>query len=204
MTDYTYLHDLVFKFSGTGIKTVTKTGATLVGHASFIAPEAWLNHMFKPLTLEELSILEEKLHRPIPEVYKDFLTNFSNGLNILNGHLSLHGLRYNYTRDLDNSQPFDLVIDNNYSSEKPTNATQEMFFFGSYLHGGARLYFDKDETICFCSKDDAFALKKWDNFEDMLISEIIRIYGLFDDFGHPLKETHDLLGFISVNSEPNV
>ena len=202
--DYGKIHELLFKFSPLGVKTIGRTGATLIGHAPFIAPEAWLNHIFRPLSMAEICDLEERLKRHIPNEYKDFLMHFSNGLNLMNGHLSLYGLRTSYSRESSDRQPFDLVTDNIYASERPFNAEQDLLFFGSYMSKGSKLYYNTDNQVCFCSRNDATPLIIWNSLLEMLESEIPRIYSLFDDFGHPLHKTPDFWGFLSEETEPVV
>ena len=204
MANYNYINELLYKFSSLGVKTIEKTGATLIGYAPFIAPEAWLNHLFKPLTMDSICLLEDRIKRPIPDGYRDFLMYFSNGLNVMNGHLSLFGLRTSYSRDTSDRQPFDLTLVNTIASEKPFNSTKEMFFFGSYMSKGSKLYFDKDSRVCFCSRENATPLKTWNNLIEMLESELIRIYKLFDESGHPLGNTPDFWGFLEKETEPVV
>ena len=130
--------------------------------------------------------------------------HFSNGLNLMNGHLSLFGLRTSYSRESSDRQPFDLTTDNIYVSERPFNSKRDMFFFGSYLSKGSKLYFDKNEHVCFCSREDATPLMTWNNLIEMLESEIPRIYTFFDDSGHPLHNTPDFWGFLKEETEPIV
>lgn len=188
MNDYSEIKALIEKFVPYGIKHVEKTGAILIGYAPFIAPEAWLNHLFPPLSPQQIYDLERSLNQPIPDEYKQFLMYFSNGLNVLNGKLSLFGLRNNYNRESidDVRQPFDILIPNLY--ERPFNATPEMLFIGSYSWDGSQLYISKKGEVVFCSRDDAHPLKQWDSLNHMLISEIQRLYTLFDDSGKQLNK----------------
>lgn len=188
MIDYTELKELVFKFSDNGIRYVEKTGATLIGRAPFVAPYAWVNAIFPTLSLEDIKDLEDSLGRQIPDDYKDFLMNFSNGLQVLNDNLTLYGLRNNYHRDEDDVwQPFDIRLSNKYAA--PADATPEMLFIGSYKWDGSKIYIhSKTNTICFCSRDSSHPLKIWDSFITMLTLEIKRLYTLFDDSGRPLDK----------------
>ena len=197
MTDYSELKELVYKFAPLGIRKVEQTGATLIGPAPFIASNAWLNHLFSPLSKQEIKELEVSLDKRIPNDYIDFLISFSNGLEVLNTTLSLEGLRYNYNRNSINDvwQPFDLIVSNVY--EKPVNAASEMFFFGSYHWDGSLLYFNSQNEICYCSREDARPLKKWNNFLSMLISEIRRLYALFDDTGRSLDSSIPTIPVVS-------
>ena len=64
--------------------------------------------------------MEDGISKKIPTSYVDFLTNFSNGLNILGDTLCLFGYRSNYVRTVDFSwQPYSLISFNpNRSLEK--------------------------------------------------------------------------------------
>lgn len=83
--------------------------------------------MYPCITEAEVCDLEKKLGCAIPEVYRNFLMNVSNGFDIMNCTLALHGCRTSYNRsDLDSWYPFSL--EDIQKNERPKNATQEMFF----------------------------------------------------------------------------
>jgi hypothetical protein len=174
---------LLLKFSPLGTKRNEKTGALLVGPAPHIAPKAWLNHIFDPTDDRCVNELEEEMNIKIPSSYVDFLTHFSNGLGILCGTISLFGYRFNYIRTEEFIwQPFSPIEVNKY--EKPQNSTSDMFFFGFYNWGyGSYLYMTPDEKVHFCSRNDATSLFTWNSLSEMLVSEIERLYKLFDSKG---------------------
>ena len=90
--------------------------------------------MYPCITEAEVCDLEKKLGCAIPEVYRDFLMNVSNGFDIMNCTLALHGCRTSYDRsDLDSWYPFNIEDIQKY--ERPKNATPEMFFLGTYEYG---------------------------------------------------------------------
>ena len=65
--------------------------------------------MYPCITEAEVCDLEKKLGCAIPEVYRDFLMNVSNGFDIMNCTLALHGCRTSYDRsDLDSWYPFNI------------------------------------------------------------------------------------------------
>ena len=170
------------RFSHLGV-THSKNGALLIGKAPHIAEYAWLNVMYPCATETEIYDLEKRLGCAIPKVYKDFLMNVSNGFDIMNCTLALHGCRTSYNRsDLDSWYPFNLEDIQKY--ERPKNATQEMFFFASYNYDCSKLYLNtSDNKIYYCDRHDATPLKSWDSLSAMLTSEIERIFGLFDADG---------------------
>ena len=176
------LENLLMRFSHLGV-THSKNGALLIGKAPHIAEFAWLNVMYPCVTEAEVCDLEKRLGVAIPEVYKDFLMNVSNGFDIMNCTLALHGCRTSYNRsDLDSWYPFNL--EDVQKHERPKNATPEMFFLGTYEYDGSKLYLNTlDDKIYYCDRYDATPLKAWDSLSAMLTSEIERIFGLFDADG---------------------
>lgn len=182
------LESLLMRFSHLGINH-SKNGALLIGKAPHIAEYAWLNIMYPCLTDAEVCNLEKKLGIAIPQIYKDFLMNVSNGLNIMNCTLALHGCRMSYNRaDFESRYPFNIEDIQKY--ERPKNATPEMFFFASYNYDCSKLYLNThDNKIYYCERYDATPLKSWDSFSEMLTSEIKRIFDLFDTDGHIISRT---------------
>ena len=91
------LENLLMRFSHMGVSH-SKNGALLIGKAPHIAEYAWLNVMYPCITETEVCDLEKKLGYAIPEIYRDFLMNVSNGFDIMNCTLALHGCRTSYDR----------------------------------------------------------------------------------------------------------
>ena len=176
------LEKLLMRFSHLGVSH-SKNGALLIGKAPHIAEYAWLNVMYPCATETEIYDLEKRLGCAIPEVYRNFLMNVSNGFDIMNCTLALHGCRTSYNRsDLDSWYPFSL--EDIQKNERPKNATQEMFFFASYNYDCSKLYLNtSDNKIYYCDRYDATPLKSWDSLSDMITSEIERIFSLFDTDG---------------------
>lgn len=180
--DKKVLEKLLMRFSHLGV-THSKNGALMIGKAPHIAEFAWLNIMYPCITEAEVCDLEKKLGVAILEVYRDFLMNVSNGLNVMNCTLALHGCRTSYNRaDFESRYPFN--IEDVQKSERPKNATPEMFFFASYNYDSSKLYLNTlDNKIYYCDRYDATPLKSWDSLSDMITSEIERIFSLFDTDG---------------------
>lgn len=112
------LEKLLMRFSHLGV-THSKNGALLIGKAPHIAEYAWLNVMYPCATETEIYDLEKRLGCAIPKVYKDFLMNVSNGFDIMNCTLALHGCRTSYNRaDLDSWYPFNLEDIQKYERPK--------------------------------------------------------------------------------------
>ncbi|GEN69910.1 SMI1/KNR4 family protein [Chryseobacterium rhizosphaerae] len=185
---YKEIRELIYKFQNLGIAS-SSDGAMLIGQVPHKGTEAWLNEMFPVLDKSEIESLEDELDTSIPEEYKDFLQNFSNGLILLTATLSFDGLRRHLTRDLkaNSRQPFSIITPNIY--ERPENALKSYFFIGGYQWDGSLLYIDKETNIVHCcAPDDATSKVQWSSFKEMLQSELKRLYLLFDDEGKEINE----------------
>ncbi len=173
----------LFKYKRLGEETVPETGALLIGHAPHIAREAWLHKIYPVLSNNDITSLETNLQTTIPTVYKYFLQQYSNGLNLFVAEFSLDGLRKELGRSVAASrQPFDLSIPN--IDERPDNARDSYFFIGGYSWDCSKLYIDKETNkVHYCDRWDATSLYEWNSFEEMLLSEIKRLSSLFDEDG---------------------
>ncbi|HEX5152216.1 MAG TPA: SMI1/KNR4 family protein [Parafilimonas sp.] len=171
----------------------TENGSTLIGKAPHIAPYAWLNTIYSPLSDEQILELEKQIDVKVPDCYKSFL-KISNGLQVLHS-LSLYGLRFNFKRTIEEAeqQPFSIITPN--TLEKPKNAGKNIFYIGGYSSGdGAWLYIDLQTNIVhLCKKWKVKSLYQWSSFEVMLSSEIERLLQLFDKNGKKLNPNKNTL-----------
>ncbi|OXA71216.1 1,3-beta-glucan synthase regulator [Flavobacterium aquidurense] len=178
----------LLKFKNLGIEN-SKDGAILIGKAPHNGPEGWLNIIYPVLSKDELISLEKELKMLIPDVYSEFLMNFSNGLNILSSTFSLYGLRRQINR-LEGGkirQPYSIITPNLY--ERPDNSNDNFFFIGGYNWDGSHLYIDKETGfIHCCERWDATSKIQWESLEGMILSELKRLYLLFDNNGVELDE----------------
>lgn len=177
---YTEIKELLYKYNNLGFFNKKRDGTILIGQASSIATYAWLNILYYPIKADDIKQMEKRLNRVMPGEYREFLTLFSNGLNILCDTLCLYGIRCSNTSNAER-EPYDIEIANLF--EKPNNSTDNMFFIGWYDWDDSLLYIDEYEDICYCSKNDATPLKKWKSLESMLLEEITRLNTLVDDKG---------------------
>lgn len=179
------LEKLLMRYAPLGVEH-SKNGALLIGKAPHIAELAWLNTLYPCLSAEEVAQLEMRLQCPIPAAYKQFLMQCSNGLKLLVTTFSLYGSRASYNRtDFSLRYPFDLMDIQKH--ERPKNATAEMFFFGAYNYDLSKLYLNTtDNKVYYCARYDSTPLKSWNSLDEMIVSEIERIYTLFDERGHQI------------------
>ncbi|WP_191018269.1 SMI1/KNR4 family protein [Treponema zioleckii] len=188
---YEFIKEKLLKFRNLGYEE--REDGILIGKPDFLPKFAWLVKIMAPLKEEELRCMEEKYSITVPEVYKDFLLNFANGLHLFYGTFSLEGYRKHYRRDESAIlQPFALDISNVY--ERPKNAKPTYFFMGFYDWDGSELYLDTETNhVHLCKRADATSLFEWNSFEEMLNSEIDRLFSLFTDDGRPIDENKSTL-----------
>ncbi|WP_304473698.1 SMI1/KNR4 family protein, partial [uncultured Duncaniella sp.] len=173
---YEEIRNLMFKLSHLGVWNFSEDGGFFIGKAPHLGTRAWLNRIYPKISMTEIEIMENEMHRQIAPSYIQFLTSFSNGLDIFHDTLGLYGYRYSFRRDETHAQqPFNLVW---LQSEKPRNSTDDMFFIGTYNWDYSFLYVTPDQKVHICHREDATSLFTWDSIEDMLLSEIKRIYTL--------------------------
>lgn len=188
------IFELLHNFDRLGIKN-SKDGAVLIGRAPHIGSEGWLNIIYPVLLRDELKVLENELKVNIPDVYKEFLTNFSNGLNVLSSTFSLYGFRKEIDRtDSEKRQPYSIITPNLY--ERPHNSKDTFFFIGGYNWDGSHLYIDNETGhVHCCERWDATSKFQWESLEIMILSEIKRLYLLFDDNGVELDEDKETIPY---------
>jgi len=182
MSYFDTIREELYKFENLGLEKA-ENGTTLIGKAPHIAPLAWLNKIYPTLNEDDIFLLEKELNTEIPADYKSFLINFSNGLNIFVTTFSLDGLRKDMGRTIEASrQAFSIITPN--IKERPKNAKDNYFFIGGYNWDCSKLYIDKTTNkVHYCSEWDATSLYEWNSFEEMILSEIKRVFNLFDNKG---------------------
>jgi len=189
------LKELIYRFEKLGISN-SSDGAILIGKAPHVAPEAWLNEIFPVLDNDEINDLEVQLETELPLKYKDYLMQFSNGLILLSSTLSLYGFRrqLDRSRSTKSRQPYSIITPNLH--ERPKNANKSYFFIGGYNWDGSHLYIDKQtNTVHCCERWDATSKFQWLSLEEMIVSEIKRLYKLFDENGKEIDEDFSTLPY---------
>lgn len=185
---YNKINQLVFKFENLGIGQ-SSNGATMIGKAPHIGPKAWLNILYPIINEKELKYLSQTLNTEIPKDYKDFLKNYSNGMTFLSSTFSLYGIRRQIDRNIeaDMRQPYSIITPNIY--ERPENSKSSYFFIGGYNWDGSHLYIDTEtNSVHCCERWDATSKKEWSSLEEMILSELERLYTFFDDKGIEIDE----------------
>lgn len=194
MDKYEKIKKLLYRYEKYGVE-VTENGTTLIGHPDYL-PKHWrLIMIFPKLKSSEIEVLENECEMSIPNSYKNFLMNFSNGIDFINDTLSLFGLRKTLGRTLEAArQPYALKTPNRDERCCVKNTKETYFFIGSYKWDGSRLYIDKEtEKVHLCAPNDATPLYTWESLEDMLVSELSRLYTLFTEDGRRIDKSKSTL-----------
>lgn len=188
---YEEIKEKLMKFKCLGYEE--REGCLLIGKPNYLPKFAWLVTIFAPLSQDDYNNMKNTYRINVPSTYKEFLTEFSNGLDIFSGTFSLEGYRKHYKRDESAIlQPFALNISNVY--ERPKNAKDNYFFIGSYDWDGSTLYIDCNTNhVHLCQREDSTSLYEWNSFEEMLSSEIDRIFSLFTEDGRQIDENQSTL-----------
>lgn len=162
---------------------VLDNGTCLIGHVPHVAPLAYLNILFPPLTELKIAEIEGELNVKLPQPLREFYL-LANGAHFFSGSLSIFGYRENYRRTGDAAwQPFNLRDVN--LDERPSDAMDHHFFFGFYDWDGSLLYLD-GQTVIRCKRHSVSPLNTWSSLEEMLLKEMLRISNLFDENGREL------------------
>lgn len=174
------LRKIVYQYEHLGIKKLPN-GTILIGRAPHIAQHAWLNEIFPVITEKEIKEIENNIGIKIPEDYRQFLTEFSNGLTILTEEFSLYGYSGNRRTSESIWQPFDLVLYN--TLYKPQKATPEMLIIGRFGWDNHKIAIMPDNSLLYADEDFE-KIKPIDiSFMDLLLTEIPRLYSMFDENG---------------------
>lgn len=180
------IRTLLLKYSAFGCEK-TKNGATLIGHPSYLRDNWWIVVLFHILTDDYIKEIEKICSIKLPASYVYFLENVSNGLVFQFGTFYLYGYVTIFNRDIENRQPFDIFTPNVDERDFYSNLKQNMFIIGGYNEDGSQLYIDTlTGRIYLCSECDSAPLYSWECFEDMLISELTRLYSLYTEDGRPI------------------
>lgn len=167
---------------------VSENGAHMFGHVPHVAPEAWFHIIFPALDQEAITVLENRLRRPIPIGYRQLL-RVTNGLHLFSGQLALYGLRTDYSRKTSIRLPFDLGDPNVH--ERPRTADPSWFLFAFYKEDGSQGYIDPQDGRTYRGTRDMTQprVNQWASLDDFLSGEVRRLQGLFDDRGHEIDST---------------
>jgi len=158
-----------------------RSGATLFGKVPHIGSEAWFHTLYLPLSEREIDELEGEMNVEFPESYREFL-ELTNGIRVFSNSLSIFGRRDSFSRSVEDRQPYS-VVSENYN--RPVGMPKKAVLIGFYpFRNGFYLYIECNSgKVIRCRKKEAKPLVVWDSFGQMLLSEVRRLEGFFDDIG---------------------
>lgn len=182
-----YLMKVVNQFRSLGTQELS-TGVVLIGHVPHVAPEAYMHVLYPPLDASQISTIEHALGRQLPIELKTFYQRL-NGVQLFSYTMWINGLRFSYVRSGEEAwQPYSIITPN--TVERPEDADDSLVFFGGYRWDGSSLCMRSDSPAVYrCAPGTSVPLNKWRSFDEMLISEIDRLSGLFDTRGRRLDES---------------
>jgi len=147
-------------------------GTRLIGHVPHIAPKAYVHVVYSPLKDEDLLEFGERLERPIPIQYEEFL-GYANGLMVFSGALRVMGYTpikrkadvhvYNY--------PPNVIVSN--VSARMKGLSHGAVIVGFYKEDGSYASIEEDGSVVrFDAKGSGDVIQKWSDFDIWLSSEI--------------------------------
>ena len=184
MDKYKEIEELLMKYSHLGYKEVEYedgTGAKLIGEAPFYGNNLPLNIIYTPISIIDIDKIEDLIGIKMPPSLQKFLNTFSNGLTFMLRAFQIYGKKHILSRKCFRWQPMDFMMSNVY--ERLKNAPKDAIFIGYYGYDASRVFMTSDETVHYCARWDATTLHTWSSLEEFLISEIERIYELYNDKG---------------------
>ena len=179
------LMKILRKWDHLGSRT-TARGVRLIGKTPHRGSMAYFHDVYELLSEEQISLIEQKILRPLPSALRTFYRK-ANGLSIFSNELSIGGLRHDYSRELTDEgayQPGSLEEGNLY--ERIQGYSNDMVFFGWYMMDpGFNVYIrDGEEKIIMCPRRQTEpTLYEWPDFETFLLSEAERLAALFNTEG---------------------
>jgi hypothetical protein len=149
-----------------------KMGTRLIGHAPHIAPKAYMHVVYAPLGDIELQEFSERLGRPIPAQFREFLI-YANGLLIFSGAIRVMGyvpLKRRADTSIHNYPP-NIMIPN--VSARIKGMSHSAVVVGFYQADGSYVSIEESGiAVRFDAKGDGEAIQEWPDFDTWLISEI--------------------------------
>ena len=144
----------------------------LIGHAPHIAPKAYINVVYAPLNIVDLQEFCDRIERPVPIQFKEFLT-FANGLMVFSGALRVMGyipLKRKADAHIYNYPP-NIIVPN--VSSRVKGLPHGVLLVGFYKEDGSYVYLDEEEkAIRFNATGGGELIREWPDFDTWLSSEI--------------------------------
>jgi hypothetical protein len=161
-------------------------------HVPWVAPEAYLNIIFKPVLPDVLSGVGEQMKIPMPVLQ---LLARHNGANLFSGSLSLYGVvrkgQLLHRSDSFSIPPFNIELENR---NWPPPDRDKFLKIGGYGFDGSGVCIDRDSLGVFVfRRREKEPCSSWPTLDVWLNSEVRRLSVLFDAFGKRLVEERQTL-----------
>jgi hypothetical protein len=163
---------------------VMPDGARLVGHVPHVAELAYLHCVPAALLSGEIDELSRSVGVPFPLELREWYGH-ANGLSAFSDTLNIHGLRKSYQRSdplAASAQPYNIVTPNRV--ERPLGLADSEIVVGGYSLDGSHLVLGSSGAVFRCARNDAHNVyNRWPCFSIWLVSEVVRLSGIFDEAG---------------------
>jgi hypothetical protein len=172
-------------------------------HVPWVGSSAYLHVVFKPAPPDLLSHAATELKMPVPFV--DFL-RIQNGAVLFSGALSIYGIHSRgqllNRDDPDFVLPFN-VEDENQNWPPPDRAVY--LSIGGYSFDGSRVCINRNDGKVYLFERGTQSLLRspshcWENIEQLIISEVMRLAALFDRRGKRLVDESQMLPVVGPPS----
>jgi hypothetical protein len=155
--------------------------ACFMTRVPWVAPEAYLNIVYKPAPARLLSEVAERW--AFPSVVAEFLSR-QNGAMLFSGSLNLYGVvgsgRLLNREDRFSLPPFNIERENKSWTFHP----DRLLVVGGYKFDGSRACIDRsDGRIHVFQKGQRIPAVSWARFDSWLLGEIARLRIVFDEDG---------------------
>jgi hypothetical protein len=148
-----------------------ESGTRLIGHVPHVAPQAYINIVYPPLSEENFEEFEKRFAKPIPMQYRSFLGS-ANGLNIFSDAFRVMGyvpLKRSGTSV--HTHPSNFMMSN--VSARMKGLDPEDIIVGWYKSDGSYVLLNEaGKAIRFDAKGDGTMIKEWPDFDTWVTSEV--------------------------------
>jgi hypothetical protein len=153
-------------------ETKNDMGTRLIGHAPHIAPKAYVNVVYPPLGEDDLEEFSQRLGKPMPEQFKEFLLN-ANGLNVFSDALRVMG--YRPLKRKPNAGVYDYAscIMTANAPRRINGVREQDTVVAWYKVDGSYVLLDESgKAVRFDPRDGGRVIQEWPDFDTWLSSEI--------------------------------
>lgn len=184
------LFKLILKFRN--VDNFENDTAFFLTHLPIVAPQAYLNIIFRPTAPDVSAEVGARLMIPVP--IQEFLQRY-NGVHLLSNSLIVCGVHRKgqllNRNDIFQLPPINIETESRHYA--PSDR-QRFFKFGAYGYDGSGVCMDRhDHSIAVFKRRAEEPYCAWSSLDEWLESEIQRISELFDESGIRLRDESETL-----------